>query len=65
LFAVNFGDSEPVRLLINCWVEDQTEERIKDLLPEGALTVDTRLVLTNAIYFKASWMSEFDPALTD
>jgi serpin B len=61
LFGVNFGDSENTRQLINGWVEDQTESRVKDLLPRGALTVDTRLVLTNAIYFKASWLSKFDP----
>jgi serpin B len=65
LFAVDFGESEAVRQLINGWVEDQTAQRIKDLLPEGSLTVDTRLVLTNAIYFKASWLSEFDPDLTE
>jgi serpin B len=61
LFGVNFGDSENTRTLINDWVEDRTEARVKDLLPVGSLTVDTRLVLTNAIYFKASWLSKFDP----
>ncbi len=61
LFGVNFADSQAARALINGWVEEQTESRIKDLLPEDALTSDTRLVLTNAIYFKASWLSKFDP----
>ena len=65
LFGVDFADSENVRVLINDWVADQTEQRIEDLLPEGALTSDTRLVLTNAIYFKASWLSKFDPELTE
>jgi len=59
MISVDFGDSEATRVSINGWVEDQTEERVKDLLPPGALTVDTRLVLTNAIYFKASWASQF------
>jgi serpin B len=61
LFGVNFADSDDTRQLINGWVEDQTGTRIKDLLPADAITVDTRLVLTNAIYFKASWLSKFDP----
>lgn len=65
LFGVNFADSENVRQLINGWVADQTEQRIEDLLPPGALTSDSRLVLTNAIYFKASWLSEFAPEDTE
>lgn len=65
LFGVDFGDSENVRQLINDWVADQTAQRIEDLLPPGSLTSDTRLVLTNAIYFKASWLFEFDPDATE
>ena len=45
--------------LINTWVAAQTHDRIRDLIPDGALTKDTRLVLVNAIYFKAAWMNEF------
>lgn len=59
LFTVNFGNSEPTRGIINDWVAEQTVQRIKDLLPSGALSGDTRLVLTNAIYFKANWLSQF------
>lgn len=51
---------ENVRKEINDWVYDQTEERIKDLLPDGSLNADTRMVLANAIYFKADWLSQFD-----
>ena len=43
---------EPTRLHINDWVASKTKQRIKDLLPAGALDEDTRLVLTNAVYFK-------------
>src|SRR5207249_3338733 len=43
----------------NAWVEMQTKDKIKDLLPQGSLTVDSRLVLTNAIYFKAPWLHPF------
>lgn len=49
---------------INQWVSDQTNERINDLLPEGSITGLTRLVLTNAIYFKASWLHQFEPSVT-
>lgn len=55
---------EPSREEINKWVEDKTQERIKDLLPEGSITSDTRMVLTNAIYFKASWMANFQKEQT-
>jgi len=44
---------------INTWVAAKTEERIKDLIPPGAITTDTRLVLTNAIYFKGDWLYQF------
>jgi serpin B len=52
-------------LIINDWVSEQTHDRIKDLLPEGSITVDTRLVLTNAIYFLADWLIKFPDTLTD
>jgi len=45
-------------------VAAQTNDRIKDLIPAGVLNALTRLVLTNAVYFKAAWMNQFDPALT-
>ena len=57
-FAV---DPDGERERINEWVEEATEERIEDLLPEGSITPGTVLVLTNAIYFMASWEQEFDP----
>ena len=56
--------NEPARLMINEWVEEQTKEKIKDLIPQGALNELTRLVLTNAIYFNASWQDEFVKDLT-
>lgn len=52
-------EPEAVREEINQWVEDQTEERIKDLLPGGSIQPSTRLVLTNAIYFLAGWEKPF------
>lgn len=63
-FADFMADPEAARQRINTWISDQTQERIQDLIQEGVLTTDTRLVLTNAIYFKASWAMQFDPNLT-
>jgi serpin B len=51
---------EAVRKEINNWVSDQTEAKIKDLIPEGVLDSDTRMALVNAIYFKADWLSPFN-----
>jgi serpin B len=59
------GDSEGSREIINDWVSDQTEERIKDLIPQGAIDAMTRLVLANAIYFKADWQVQFEESGTE
>lgn len=51
--------TEKSRQTINAWVEKNTENRIKDLIPKGALEPDTRLVITNAVYFKGQWAAPF------
>jgi serpin B len=56
--------TEEARQAINQWVEDQTEEKIENLIPEGTLNDLTRLVLANAIYFNAGWMHPFEEANT-
>jgi serpin B len=56
--------SEDARQTINAWVEKQTGDKIKDLIPRGVLNSDSRLVLTNAIYFKAAWSTPFNPKMT-
>jgi serpin B len=56
--------AEEARKTINAWVEQQTKDKIKDLIPPGALDKLTRLVLTNAIYFKGDWLSPFRKPLT-
>jgi serine protease inhibitor len=53
--------TEEARKTINAWVEKQTKDKIRDLLPQGVLTNLTRLVLTNAIYFKGNWAKPFPP----
>lgn len=56
--------AEGARVRINHWVEEQTEGRIVELIPEDAVNDLTRLVLVNAIWFKANWLYEFDSDLT-
>jgi serpin B len=75
LLAENYGaglrlldyiqDPESSRQTINDWVSDQTRDKIQDLIPQGAIDSDTRLVLSNAIYFKATWMEAFEQSLTE
>ncbi|MBN1396301.1 MAG: serpin family protein [Pirellulales bacterium] len=65
LFSVDFCRApEAARLRINDWVEDKTNDKIKDLIAEGQIDSSTRLVLTNAIYFKGDWRDTFDPINT-
>jgi serpin B len=59
LQQVDFAKEADARKAINDWVSKQTAERIKDFLKSGDLTPDTRLVLTNAIYFKGDWEHAF------
>jgi serpin B len=62
---VDFKDAtEAARLTINRWVERKTEDKITDLLPPGNISSKTKLVLTDAIYFKGDWQTEFDKART-
>lgn len=53
------GNAEQARQIINAWVEKETKEKIKELIQKNILNADTRLVLTNAIYFKAGWAIPF------
>lgn len=63
--AMDFrANPEPPRLAINAWVENQTRQRIKDLIPAGGLSEATRLVLVNALYLKAPWDVPFTKSLT-
>jgi serpin B len=57
-------ETEAARRLINGWVDDQTEQRIPELLVPGVLTPDTRLALVNAIYLKAPWQTAFTAEAT-
>jgi len=57
-------ENEKSRQTINSFIEQQTNNKIKDLIPAGVLDAMTRLVLTNAIYFKGTWQWEFDTSDT-
>ncbi|MBW2987151.1 serpin family protein [Candidatus Woesearchaeota archaeon] len=58
---LNFiSNPEGSRKIINDWVEENTMGKIKDLIPRGVITGMTRLVLTNAIYFKGTWVKQFE-----
>lgn len=58
-------EPEIARSAINSKVAEQTSQKIKDLLTPGLVTSNTRLVLTNAIYFKGKWQTPFDKASTE
>ncbi len=65
LRAVDFVQApEECRTTINSWVEEQTEDRIKDLLAPGSVHLLTRMVLVNAVYFNAAWENPFEESVT-
>jgi serpin B len=62
--VLQFSKAADARQAINAWVSDKTGKRIPDLMPEGSITPNTKLVVTNAIYFKSPWEKPFDAAQT-
>ena len=62
--SVDFRLAEPVRKRINDWAAMATRRKILDLIPQGMITARTRLVLTNAIYFKSNWAHPFKKPAT-
>lgn len=61
---LDFAENKAAAKTINTWVEDKTNNRIKDLISADSLDSLTRMVLVNAIYFKGFWENKFDPANT-
>ncbi|XP_076363753.1 leukocyte elastase inhibitor-like [Tachypleus tridentatus] len=57
-------DPEGSRRYINHWVEEQTNYKIKDLLPPSSVGPETKLVIANAVYFKGTWLKQFDAKFT-
>jgi len=64
LREVDFARTERARKTINKWVEEQTHDKIKDLIKEDVLDPETVLVLTNAIYFLGDWTYPFEEYAT-
>lgn len=63
--AVDFANNaEIARQEINEFVESSTDQRIRDLFSQGTIRPDTKLILANAVYFKADWERQFDPQMT-
>lgn len=58
------ADAEGARQKINAWVAEQTKDKIEELIPAGVLDSLTRLVLTNAVYFKGAWVFDFSESAT-
>lgn len=66
LRSVDFGaNPEAARELINEWIADATEERIRNMVPPGVISGNTRLVLANAIYFYGAWLFPFNEEMTN
>src|SRR5258705_258165 len=57
-------ETEKSRVAINKFIEAKTERKIKELIPPGTLKDDAGLVITNAVYFKASWAMPFPEEAT-
>lgn len=55
------NDPETARFRVNEWVANQTRGEIEELLPAGSVDTQTRLILTNAIYFQGQWLARFKP----
>lgn len=58
--SVDFAQSEVASDKINSWVSQKTANKIQDLIPANALSIQTLMVLVNAIYFKGIWNSKFE-----
>lgn len=58
------ADPEKARRLVNAWTARATKDRVREILPQGAVDRDTQLVLDSAVYLKARWAEPFDAAAT-
>ena len=61
---LDYSNPTEAAAIINQWVENQTNGLIKDLITADAISPLTALILTNAIYFKGIWETQFDPVNT-
>lgn len=61
---LDFSKNEEAAEIINTWIENQTKDKIKDMIKPEMLSDLTKLILTNAIYFKGLWEKQFDSKYT-
>ncbi|KAI4503380.1 hypothetical protein M0802_001602 [Mischocyttarus mexicanus] len=64
LRSLDFSKNTVAAGTINSWVEEQTHNRIKDLIQPDSINGGTAMVLVNAVYFKGTWKNQFNPKLT-
>jgi serpin B len=65
LGALDFqGAPREARLVINRWAARETHGRVAEVLGPRDLDELTRLVVTNAVYFKGRWLHRFSPQRT-
>jgi serpin B len=64
LARLDFGQAAAARQTINKWVEEKTQEKIRNLIPDSGYLTAALLVLTNAVYFKGDWQEPFDESAT-
>ena len=62
--TLDYSKPEAARNTINKWVEEKTSGKIKNMVSKGAISKNTPLTLTNAVYFKSDWQSKFETAAT-
>ena len=62
--TIDFKQKDKARNTINSWVEEQTNQKIKDLMPSAEFNSDTKMVLVNALYFKGRWKEPFETKAT-
>lgn len=65
VYEINFNKPELARQKINTWVSDKTQQLIQQFLSKSAITTDTKLMLTSAIYFKGKWQEAYDKKNTE
>ncbi|KAL0325650.1 UNVERIFIED_CONTAM: Serpin-ZX [Sesamum radiatum] len=49
---------------VNTWADKETDSLIQEILPSGSVDASTRLIFTNAVYFKGAWNEKFDESAT-
>ena len=62
--SVTFANPQETADRVNTWVAEKTEDRITDLVSPESLRPDMRLILANAVYFKARWADQFEEGVT-